>query len=142
MMKRHVIVLWITVMIMVIASCGIISYHHTSTGAEITDQQLQQIKPGMTTDDVIVILGTPAEIKKLSDGRKVYVYRWQRGSRTEFLWGTLGTSGAKAYHVTIIFDREGKVLKIGKGAGGPAEITPTIKIKQEKETTPSPQPAL
>jgi len=140
-MKYFITAMFLFMAIM-LSSCGLIAYHHTSTGAEITDEQLQRIRPGMSADDVIVILGTPTEVKKLSDGRKIYVYRWQRGSRTEFLWGTLGTSGAKAYHVTIIFDREGRVLKVGKGEGGPAEITPAIKIKHQKEETPRQEPEL
>jgi len=88
-------------------------------------------------DEVLIVLGEPTRVKKLSDGRKVWLYCWQRGGSTSFLWNTMGSTSAKSYCVTVVFDKDGKVLKTGKGRGGSAQITPTFKIREEKVTVPT-----
>ena len=57
--------------------CGIISHQSLNTGAEVTDEQLTKIKPGMDKDEVLIIHGEPTRAKKLSDGKKVWLYCWQ-----------------------------------------------------------------
>ena len=120
-----------------VMGCGIISHQSLNTGAEVTDDQLTKIKPGMDKDEVLIILGEPTRVKKLSDGRKVWLYCWQRGGSTSFLWNTVGSTSAKSYCVTVVFGKDGKVLKTGKGRGGSAQITPTFKIREEKVTVPT-----
>jgi len=82
-----------------VMGCGIISHQSLNTGAEVTDDQLARIKPGMDKDEVLIILGEPTRVKKLSDGRKVWLYCWQRGGSTSFLWNTVGSTSAKSYCV-------------------------------------------
>ena len=63
-----------------VIGCGIVSHQSSNTGAEVTDGQLARIEPGMDKDEVLIILGEPTRVKKLSDGRKVWLYCWQRPS--------------------------------------------------------------
>jgi len=141
-MRKTVASIFMLMVLLALAACGVVSYHHSSTGAAISDEQLKKIKPGMSSDDVILLLGTPTEVQKLEDGRKVYVYRWQRGSGATFLWGTLGTKSTKSYYVTIIFDQQNKVQKVGKGKGGPTQITPAITIQHQEKAQPTAPPTL
>ncbi|HDM79309.1 MAG TPA: outer membrane protein assembly factor BamE [Deltaproteobacteria bacterium] len=130
-MKKSLIFVSILAMVGFMTACGVISYQNIRQGEEITDEQLSEIKPGMSKDDVLVKLGAPTSVKRMDDGRKVYFYCWQRGGNVTVLWGTLGSNSAKSYCVTVIFDENDKVVKVGKGRGASAEVMPTIKIRKE-----------
>jgi len=114
-----------------LCGCGLVSHTSLNQGTEITDEQLAKIHPGMTKEDVLIALGEPTRVNDV-EGHKVWLYCWQRGGRTSVFWGTVGSDSAKSYCATVIFDKNGKVLRTGKGRAGSAQLTPVFTIRKEE----------
>lgn len=70
-------------------------------GNILKESQVQQLKPGMTRDDVRNLMGTPLLNDPFQPNRWDYVYSFKPsyGSRQK-------------KHVTVFFDNEGKVARI------------------------------
>jgi outer membrane protein assembly factor BamE (lipoprotein component of BamABCDE complex) len=130
-MRKFVLVAMTFVLSTLLGACGLVSYTNMSQGTEIKQDQLAKIKPGMSKQDVLIALGEPTKVKDV-ENNKVWFYCWQRGGRTSVFWGTFGSDSAKSYCATIIFDKNGKVLRTGKGRAGQASMTPVFTVRQEK----------
>jgi len=58
-------------------------YGYTYTNADIDDEKAGRIKDGATTkDDIVNILGQPAEVKLLRDGSVVWTYEYKKFGRS------------------------------------------------------------
>ncbi|RLB13941.1 MAG: hypothetical protein DRG82_14725 [Deltaproteobacteria bacterium] len=130
-MKNFVLAIGVLVLTGVVSGCGLVSYTSMNQGTEIKEDQLAKIKPGMTRQDVLIALGEPTKVNAV-DENKVWLYCWQRGGSSSVLWGAFGNNNAKAYCATILFDKDGKVLRTGKGRAGSAQLTPVFTVRQEK----------
>ena len=130
-MRNFVLAIMAFVLASSLGACGLVSYTSMDQGTEIKEEELAKIRPGITKQDVLITLGEPTKVNTV-DENKVWLYCWQRGGNSSVLWGAFGNNNAKAYCATILFDKDGKVFRTGKGRAGSAQLTPVFTIRQEK----------
>ena len=105
---------------LLLAGCGVervaidpVGYKTVSEGAEITQEQADQILDGKTTkDEVYLMFGEPSSI--LEDGH-IFVYDWIRGGEGNVLG--FGTGSAEAHSLIVTFgdDNIATAHKITRG---------------------------
>jgi len=130
-MRKFALAMMAFVLASFLGACGLVSYTSMDQGTEIKEEQLAKIKPGMTKQDVLIALGEPTKVNTV-DKNKVWLYCRQRGGHSSVLWGAFGNNNAEAYCATILYDKDGKVLRTGKGRAGSAQLTPVFTVRQEK----------
>ena len=72
-------------------------------GNVLTQDQVSQLKPGLTKDQVRFILGTPVLTDMFHANRWDYVYRLTKGSTRE----------TEMRKFSVFFDDEGKLFRVG-----------------------------
>ena len=91
------------------------SFGSISHGSEISEQQLTDIKPGVTTKkDVYRTFGEPT--KTVEEGT-IFFYSWTRGGQSSFLG--MGSTETDTKSLMIEFDNEGVVKEHRITRGSP-----------------------
>jgi len=99
-MKNLCIVL--TVLSMFASGCSFGSISH---GSEISEQQLTDIKPGVTTKkDIYRTFGEPT---KVVENGAIFFYSWTRGGQSAFLG--MGSTETDTKSLMVEFDNDGIV---------------------------------
>ena len=81
------------------------SFGSISHGSEVTEQDLADIKPGITTKkDIYRTFGEPTRIV---ENGTIFFYSWTRGGQASFLF--MGSTETDTKSLMIEFDNEGIV---------------------------------
>ncbi len=81
------------------------SFGSISHGSEISEQQLTEIKPGVTTKkDIYRTFGEPTKVVENGD---IFFYSWTRGGQSSFLM--MGSTETDTKSLMIEFDNDGIV---------------------------------
>ena len=101
-------------------------------GNVLTQDQVLQLRPGLSQDQVRFILGTPMLVDIFHADRWDYVYRLQKGA----------TSEVETRRFTVFFNNEGKLYRVSGDVvadqGGGAQAEPDVKSKMIDLGTVSP----
>ena len=99
-MKNLCIIL--TILSIFLGGCAFSSISH---GSEVTEQQLAEIKPGVTTKkDIYRTFGEPT---KVVENGEIFFYSWTRGGASAFMG--MGSEETETKSLMIEFDKEGFV---------------------------------
>ena len=110
-MRRRVFLMFGLIYILVITACA------TTTGKQISDQDVSKIKRGKTTySEVIQILGQPSTKKSTKDGT-ILVYQFAEArsdvlSYVPYTGGLLGTTDTKYKNVNVFLDKNNIVREV------------------------------
>ena len=104
-------------------------------GNVLSQDQVSQLRPGLTQDQVRFILGTPLLVDMFHSDRWDYVYRFQNGK----------TGAVETRRFTVFFNNEGKLYRVSgdvtADTGGVAE-EPAVKATVIDLGTVSPDAAM
>jgi len=104
--------IFLTILSMLLGGCSFGSISH---GSEISEQQLTDIKPGVTTKkEVYRTFGEPT---KTVEGGTIFFYSWTRGGQSSFLG--MGSTETDTKSLMIEFDNEGVVKEHRITRGSP-----------------------
>jgi outer membrane protein assembly factor BamE (lipoprotein component of BamABCDE complex) len=114
------------VLCLFLSGCGVervaidpVGYKSVKQGAEITQEQADQIQDGKTTkDEVYLMFGEPSSI--LEEGH-IFVYDWVRGGEGNVLGFGTGEATAHSLIVTFSDDTIATAHKITRGKVRAAE---------------------
>ena len=91
------------------------SFGSISHGSEITEQQLTELKPGVTTKkDIYRTFGEPT---KVVENGAIFFYSWTRGGQSSFLG--MGSTETDTKSLMIEFDDDGIVKEHRITRGSP-----------------------
>jgi len=91
-------------------------------GNVLTQDQVAQLRPGLTRDQVRFILGTPLLVDMFHGDRWDYLYRLQKGA----------DNSVETRRFTVFFDGEGKLYRVAGdvvAAQGGEEAAPDVKSR-------------
>ena len=107
-MKRYFAILSI---LTILAACT--TMKATSEGYKITKEQVEEIKPGVTTkDNIIDAFGNPTNVEQKEDGTEVLTYTYKEKKTPTYLKGLIiNERGSTATTATLeIVMKDGTVL--------------------------------
>ena len=104
--------IFLTILSMLLGGCSFGSISH---GSAISEKELTEIKPGVSTKkDVYRIFGEPT---KIVENGSIFFYSWTRGGRQAFLF--MGSTDTDTKSLMIEFDSEGIVKEHRITRGSP-----------------------
>ena len=78
-------------------------------GNVVTRDMMEQLRPGMTRNEVRYVLGTPLVTDPFHPDRWDYFYSLRKGAEAK--WGRHTESALETKHLTVIFEKD-RVLRI------------------------------